>query len=173
MAKMKSTLVFILLVTNFWAQAQDHPTGTTITAGDKAVPIYDFATLEDVMNNRGDSTYIINFWATWCIPCVQELPHFEELLAKYKSDKIRILLVSLDFPNKLDKSLIPFLQKNKLQADVALLDDQDANTWINKVDPSWSGALPATLILNKTQRLFFEKSFNFEELEKAYLSTKK
>ena len=125
------------------------------------------------VKSSNDTFYVVNFWATWCIPCVQELPYFEQLLKKYKSEKMKVILVSLDFRKQVAKSLIPFMQKKNLQSQVVLLDDKNANTWINLVDSSWSGALPATLILNKKQRLFFEKSFNFEELEKVYLSSKK
>jgi thiol-disulfide isomerase/thioredoxin len=144
-----------------------------IQARKTTVPVYDFEGLASFLQPKGDSTYVVNFWATWCIPCVQELPYFEQLLEKYKGEKLKVILVSLDFRKQMDKSLIPFMVRKKLKSEVVLLDDKNANTWINQVDSSWSGALPATLILNKKHRLFFEKSFTFEELENEYLKSKK
>jgi len=73
-------------------------------------------------------------------------------------------LVSLDFPDKLDSNLIPFIKKNSIQPKVILLDAPNENEWIPKIDESWSGAIPATLIYNKNKRSFYEQSFTREEL---------
>jgi len=121
--------------------------------------------LEPYLNKNTDSTYIINFWATWCKPCVEELPFFEELNTKYSKDKLKVLLVSLDMPNQFETRLKPFVKDNMLKSQVILLDDPDQNTWIPKVDPHWDGAIPATLIYNKNKRMFYAKSFNYSELE--------
>jgi len=69
-------------------------------------------------------------------------------------------LVSLDFKKMIDKKLIPFLNKNKIQSEVVLLLDSKETKWIDKVDPSWSGAIPVTLVYNQKERLFFEKAFH-------------
>ena len=172
---MKVQLLFILIFSGLGLKAQDSlrkPPLSTIKTEDKTIAVYDFSGLEPLLHLKNDSTYIINFWATWCIPCVQELPYFEQMLKKYSKDGLSVKLISLDFPKQVDKSLIPFLMKKKLKSEVILLDDKDPNDWINKVNPNWSGALPATIIYNKTKRLFFEKNFNFEELEQEYLKLK-
>lgn len=128
--------------------------------------VYDFETLEPLLNKTDDKVHVINFWATWCAPCVKELPYFEELNANYKSKNVEVVLVSLDFPKQYDKKLKPYIVKNKLKSQVIALDDTDANTWIPKVNEDWSGAIPATIIYNKNKRRFYERSFNYEELEK-------
>lgn len=127
-----------------------------------------FPFIESLLNNKSDTTYIINFWATWCKPCVKEMPHFEKLNSLYSDKKIKVILVSLDFKRQLETNLIPYLNKNKIQSKVVLLDEPDYNLWIDKVDKSWGGAIPATLVINssKNQRIFYEKDFTFEELEK-------
>jgi len=128
------------------------------------IDIYEtFADFEHVLHENNDTTYVVNFWATWCGPCVKELPYFEDLNEVYKNDKVKIVLVSLDFENHIDKKLIPFLNKREIISDVVCLIDGKANKWIDKVDPAWSGAIPITLIYNNKERLFFEKQFHSVE----------
>jgi len=129
------------------------------------IPIYDFSELEPLLNKKNDTTYVVNFWATWCKPCIKELPFFEQLGKQYASKNVKVILVSLDFPDKLETQVIPFVKARDLKSEVVLLDDPDANNWIPKVDKDWSGAIPATLIYNDKGRNFYEKSFTFEELE--------
>jgi len=129
------------------------------------VQSYNFKQFETFLNKKDSKTYVINFWATWCKPCVEELPSFEKLNEAYKSQNVEVLLVSLDFPNQIEERLIPFIEKHKLKSKVILLDDPDQNTWIPKVSEEWSGAIPATLIYNKKSRKFYEQSFTYSELE--------
>jgi hypothetical protein len=75
-----------------------------------------------------------------------------------------VLLVSLDFPKQIHSGLIPFLDKNEITAPVILLNDPNSNAWINKVDNTWSGSLPATLIYKGQSRLFFEEELNYDSL---------
>lgn len=131
---------------------------------------YDFNSFESFMNKEDDVTYVINFWATWCLPCVKELPFFEQINQKYKGQNVKVILVSLDMPKKIETNLIPFIIKKKLQSEVIHLDDPDANSWIEKVDKNWSGAIPATYIYNKKGKMFYERSFTFDELEKEVLT---
>lgn len=129
------------------------------------IPVYDFKTFEPLLHINNDTTYIVNFWATWCKPCVAELPYFEQLHETYKNEKVKVLLVSLDFSTQIEKKLIPFMEKRQLKSEVVVLDDPDANGWIDKVDPKWSGAIPATIIFKGDKRGFFEQSFeNYEDL---------
>lgn len=142
-----------------------------ILKGDHAeIRVYDYNGLEALFKKEDDITYVVNFWATWCKPCVEELPHFEAINRKYKGDKVEVVLVSLDFPSRARELLIPFMKKKGISSDVVLLDDPRQNTWIPKVDKSWSGALPATVIFNRNKRSFYEKSFTFKELEAELLS---
>ena len=118
-----------------------------------------------VVQSKNDTTYVINFWATWCKPCVEELPYFIELYNNYQGEKVKLILVSLDFKKQIDKKLIPFIEKHNLQPEVVVLTDPDANSWIPKIADEWSGAIPATLVYNKNNRSFYEQSFeSFEEL---------
>ena len=128
--------------------------------------VYNYAGFEKFLNKKDDKIYVINFWATWCAPCVKELPYFEKLNKSYKEKNVEVILVSLDFPHLYDKKLKPFIKQKQLKSKVIALDDPDMNSWIPKVDKSWSGSIPATVIYKNDNRKFFEQSFTYEELEK-------
>lgn len=130
------------------------------------VKSYTYNTLEPILNKQDNKTYVINFWATWCKPCVEELPVFEKIGEAYKNQNVEVILVSLDFPNQLETRLIPFIKKHNLQSKVILMTDTDQNTWIPKISEKWSGAIPATLIYNKNLREFYEQSFTADLLQK-------
>lgn len=166
MRKLASLLTLILMVScqNKDENAAPKPL-KTYSEGNISVNSYTFSALEHFLKKDNDTTYVVNFWATWCVPCVEELPNFEKLNATYKDRKVKVLLVSIDFPKMAESKLLPFIKEKNLQSDVVLLNDPDANSWINKVDSTWSGAIPATVIYKKDKRQFYEKSFTYDELE--------
>ncbi|MGB0788033.1 MAG: TlpA disulfide reductase family protein [Marinirhabdus sp.] len=131
-----------------------------------SIPLLNFEAFErQFLKKQNDTTYVVNFWATWCKPCVKELPYFEQLNKNYKDRKVKVILASLDFPDQVQKQVIPFIKKRGLKSETVLLDDPGANSWIPKVDSTWSGAIPATVIYKKGVRAFYEKSFTYGELE--------
>ena len=134
------------------------------------VEVMNFKQLEPLLTAKEDKTTIVNFWATWCKPCLEELPYFEEINDSLGGSEVEVILVSLDFPKKLDAQLVPYVEEHQLGSRVILLDDPRENIWIPKVDSTWSGALPATLIINKYRRKFYEKSFDRASL-KTEIST--
>tara|TARA_R110002049_G_scaffold132849_5_gene292190 strand:+ start:1793 stop:2338 length:546 start_codon:yes stop_codon:yes gene_type:complete len=133
---------------------------------DIELEVYDFNDFEAFLNKKNDTVYVINFWATWCAPCVKELPYFEKLNAEYLDKNVKVLLVSLDFPHLYESKLKPFIENKKLKSKVIALDDVAMNTWIPKVEETWSGSLPATIIYKNDNRKFYEQSFTYEALEK-------
>lgn len=131
-----------------------------------SVPIVDFERLQPLLNLKNDTTYIVNFWATWCTPCVKEIPYLETINSDYASKKVKVILVNLDFPNHYETRLLPFIAEKQIKSKVIMLDDPNANSWINLVNSNWSGSIPATIIFNKNESRFFEKAFELEELKK-------
>ena len=138
----------------------------TISVEDIKLEIYDFNGLEKFLNQNDEKVHVVNFWATWCAPCVKELPHFEALQENYKGKGVEVLLVSLDFPNQYEKKLKPFIVKYNLKSRILVLDDVDMNTWIPKINKGWDGAIPVTIIYNKDKRQFYNQTFTYNELEK-------
>ncbi|MFP4024493.1 MAG: TlpA disulfide reductase family protein [Thiohalospira sp.] len=129
--------------------------------------VYNFDSFSQLLKKQNDTTYVINFWATWCRPCVKEMPAFNQLNEKYKDKKVKIILVSLDFGKDLQSKIERFAETHDVKSTIVILDDPDSNSWINKVSEEWSGAIPATLIYNQYNRSFYEQSFTYEELESA------
>lgn len=125
----------------------------------------DYEGLEKYLEESDAAVHVVNFWATWCKPCIEELPHFETIHEEYRGQDVKIILVSLDFPDQTER-LTNFIKKRNIQSEVVFLDDGDGNSWIPKIDVSWSGAIPATIIYNDQKRSFYEKSFTYQELEK-------
>jgi thiol-disulfide isomerase/thioredoxin len=138
----------------------------TFSGVSQNVPVIKVTDLEKRVKNNSDTTYIVNFWATWCAPCVKELPDFDSINAVYKTQKVKVLLVSMDFKEDLSSKLVPFITTKKIQSEVVLLDELNGNYFIPKVSNDWSGAIPATWILNgkKKTEHFFEKKVDFNFL---------
>lgn len=120
--------------------------------------------LEALSSMNNDTTYILNFWATWCSPCIKEIGYFEDLHRQAPGPEMKVFLISLDFPNSIERRVIPFLKEKDITAEVKLVTDLDYNAWIERIDPGWSGAIPATLIYKRDKRLFLEKELTRDEL---------
>lgn len=142
-------------------------TDKVIGEGNAAIPVVDFEGLKPLLHKEGSTTYVINFWATWCAPCIEELPYFEQLHSDMNDQGVTVILVSIDMPSMWESHLLPFVKKHQLKSGVIVLDDPDQNSWIPQVDETWGGAIPATLIYNENKRQFFESPFEKEELFKT------
>ena len=125
-----------------------------------SLPILDFSSFQPYLQKDNDTIYVVNFWATWCRPCVEELPLLERLHADLLDQPHQVILVSLDFRDQVESKLVPFIKQHDIKSKVVVLDDPNANTWIDQVDRRWSGALPATIVYRGTKRLFFADAFD-------------
>ena len=139
--------------------------GTITVKGQKA-EIIKLPALQEIIEADSDQVKVINFWATWCAPCIKELPLFQQL--HENRDDVKVTLVSLDLdldPNP--EKVYKFIARKKISAEVLILDEQNPNAWIDKIEKEWSGALPATIVINtKTgKRKFIERELHDGELE--------
>lgn len=124
------------------------------------IRVLNYDQLKPLLHNDNDTTYVVNFWATWCSPCVQELPYFVALDSMYGKKPFKLILVSLDFKKDYLSKLQPFVAVRNLEPFVLVLNDNRANYWIDDIDPTWSGAIPATLVFRGKQRTFYERTFH-------------
>ena len=150
-------LAMVLISPTLWSQTAE---------------VVKFDRLERILNSKATDIQVINFWATWCAPCVKELPFFQTL-HDHHDPSLKITLVSLDFADKIS-NVNSFIRRKKLTPGVLLLDEPDYNSWIDRVDSHWSGAIPATLIINSAtgERKFLEKALKEGELEQLILEVK-
>ncbi len=137
----------------------------SVTGAYSQIPAMTFEEFQPLLNTNSDSVFVVNFWATWCLPCVKELPEFEKLNDIYSDKQVKVILVSLDNPIHMESRIMPFIKKHDLQSEIILLDDPRSNQWIPRVDDSWSGSIPATIIFTKDKRSFYEQVFTYSELE--------
>ncbi len=130
--------------------------------------------LENRFANGKDTVYVVNFWATWCSPCVAEMPNFEKLQANYSSEPLKVLMISVDFKSKLQSAVNPFVKKKKFENEVFLLNEKSQQEYIDRISKDWSGALPTTMLVNKSKniRKIYEQEFSYNELEAVYKSNK-
>ena len=115
---------------------------------------------------------IINIWATWCIPCIEELPYFQKEVEEHLKDSIQLLLVSLDFKEAFPSGITKFINKRKIKARVIWLDETNADYFCPKIDAKWSGAIPATLFINNNAgyRNFVEAQISHEKLKQEIMA---
>jgi thiol-disulfide isomerase/thioredoxin len=118
----------------------------------QSVQVVNFDNLQKHFYNNSDTTYVVNFFASWCVPCIKELPEFKRFAENRKHTKLKLIFVSLDFKSNYKKTLYPILKKQKMKDPIYLLDEPNADKWINEIDSSWSGSIPATLIVNNKKR---------------------
>jgi thiol-disulfide isomerase/thioredoxin len=137
------------------------------SVGSQAIPKWK---IEDVVRSfsaKNDTTYVVNFWATFCKPCIEEIPDFIKTVEKYKSKKVKLLLVSLDLPSYYPAKIAAFAKKNNYKTNIAWLDETNADHFCPMIDAKWSGAIPATIIVNNKTgyRKFFEDQVSAEDFE--------
>jgi len=143
------------------------------TFAQNKAPMVKLTELQQLINTPGEQIRVINFWATWCAPCIKELPLFEKLNQENKDVKVSLVSMDIDLDPDPEK-VYRFVARKKIQSEVLILNERNPNDWIDKIDKKWSGALPATLVVNtKTgKRTFVEKELHEGDLEKLIAEIK-
>ena len=114
--------------------------------------------IEEIIQ-KSDHPVVISFWATWCLPCIHEIPYLQETVKKYEDKKVELVLVSLDFKESFPAVIETFVKKNQYQASFYWLNETNADRFCPVIDAKWDGSIPATLFVNnKTNyRKFFDR----------------
>jgi thiol-disulfide isomerase/thioredoxin len=136
-------------------------------ANAQTIKRWKYADLEKYID-QSKAPVVINFWATFCKPCVEEIPYFQKTIKKYEGKKVKLLLVSLDFPEYFPEKIEVFAKKNGFTAEIVWIDEEDPGQFCPKVDKNWSGVMPATLFLNKKKNY---RSFHAQQLTEKELNT--
>lgn len=122
-----------------------------------AVPVSDLSYYHKRVQQKNDTLYVVNFWATWCKPCVQELPFFQQAAQEFSGKPVKIILVSMDMKTQ-QQQVGTFLSKNRYTSETFILSAGNPNVWIDKIEPKWSGAIPITLFYRKGKKIGFMES---------------
>ena len=148
-----------LSVLFFWASFMLH--------AQTALPVLDFSQYENRVQQNNDTLYVVNFWATWCKPCVEELPFFKKAEITFAQHPVKIILVSQDAKNR-TAQVGDFMKKNNYSAECFLLSAGNPNVWIDKIDTSWSGTIPMTVIYKNGKKIYFHEGDyeTYDDLEK-------
>jgi len=137
-----------------------------MVSNSQSVPVWKLKDLQAAIQQSKEPT-IINFWATFCKPCIAELPHFQAMADQYKAQGVKLIMVSLDLKEAYPAKVASFAKKLKLSSPVVYLDESNADLFCPAVDSSWSGAIPASLFVNNATgyRKFYEEELSKEKLE--------
>ncbi len=140
-----------------------------LKASAQQIPVWKITDAEKYIDSSKSDVLVINFWATFCKPCVAEIPSFIQITNRYKKEKVRLLLISLDLKSEYPKGIAAFAKKRKFFTSIAWLNETNADYFCPKIDAKWSGSIPATLFVNtKTgYRIFFEEELSAAEFEAA------
>jgi len=127
----------------------------------------DYNSVFNQFTKQNDTLYVVNFWATWCQPCVEELPDFMKVNNEFKTDKFKMILVSLDKGSDFETKVKDYLKTNNISPDVYVLtDNKRMNEWIPQINKTWSGAIPATAIYKNGKQVFFtEGKISYTDLK--------
>ncbi len=157
--RMKTLSMYILLVFFFLPRIE----GESKFNIHSEFAIIDFPEFERLTKESSQKIRIFNFWATWCAPCVKEMPYFQKV--QEEDTEVDLIFISMDDGRKPER-VTNFMERRKITAPVYLLNDVDYNKWIDKVSPDWSGAIPATLFIKPNgERSFHEGELTYDELK--------
>jgi thiol-disulfide isomerase/thioredoxin len=156
------SLICILFLSAFSLSAQDkHPA--------RVVEPINVKGLERLIHDRNGKILFLNVWATWCQPCVEEFPDLIRLHQTYRDSAVDFVAISVDYPDEIKSKILPFLDTLRVPFKVYVSDIRKQEDFINALDPSWSGAIPATFIFdeNGNRRAFLLGRKNFEIFKDA------
>ena len=140
----------------------------------KTVEAVTFAELESILENTEDILLVCNFWATWCAPCIEEMPYFDQLQDEFQDQNVKVLFVSMDNPKAKDTEVTTFVRKKQVRSEVVLMDEKELSQddWISKLDKDWQGDIPATIFvktIDDLREIHTGKFENYNELKAKIL----
>jgi len=124
--------------------------------------------VQEIINIENDTLYILNFWATWCQPCKEELPYFDRITQEHEGEPLKVLLINVDEARFVETQLKPFVKKEKLRSEVMWLNRENQRDWIDQISDRWQGNIPVTLFVFYPKGIvdLHDREISYEELIK-------
>jgi len=114
-------------------------------------PLDEQAFHQMVAAHRG-KVLLVDFWATWCAACREEMPKLLALRATYSHEDFSMATISCDEPEQ-ERGAQAFLDKQSAPSPRYIKRAKDDDVFINSIDPTWSGALPALFLFGRSGQL--------------------
>ncbi|PWT74036.1 MAG: thioredoxin [Bacteroidetes bacterium] len=116
---------------------------------------------------KSEHPLVVNFWATFCVPCVKEIPTFEKIISTYKDKQVELILVSLDLPDSYPAKIENFARDRQFSSSIIWLNETNADYFCPRIDKKWSGGIPSSLFINNRNHFkkFFESELNANQFE--------
>ncbi|HEY8459996.1 MAG TPA: TlpA disulfide reductase family protein, partial [Blastocatellia bacterium] len=130
----------------------------------------DFGKFKDSAKGK---VLVLNFWATWCGPCVAEFPELVALDAKYRDKGVKFVGITSDDAEDVQPKVIPFIKKHQVKFDIIQQDLEDAEAVMNQITKNWNGVIPVTVVYDKQGNLAYsrfgiiDRDLLVAEIEKA------
>lgn len=155
----KTILIFFVFIIAYSANSFSQDIKSLGTIGE----------MEQVKDSHKGKVLLINFWATWCKPCVKEFPELVKLYDNYKDKGFELIFISVDVPEDVEPKVIPFLKKQNVDFVSYYNKFDKPEELINYIDKNWEGAIPSTYIYDKegkmTSHILGSRSYDEFEME--------
>ena len=115
--------------------------------GKDSVSVIDIAGVQELIGRHHGEVLVINVWATWCVPCVEEIPDLNSLS---REGHVRVVGISIDDPADIPSKVVPFLKKHAVPYPVFVKAGGNDEDFINALNGRWTGAVPATFVYDST-----------------------
>ena len=111
----------------------------------------DGAGLKKAIESNKGKVVVLNLWATWCPPCVEEFPNLVKLYNHYHDRGLVVIAAAVDEPETRSK-VRPFLVSQKARFPAYVRKSEDIDTFIKAIDKNWGGAVPTTYFFDRNGR---------------------
>jgi thiol-disulfide isomerase/thioredoxin len=163
-------LILLLSLSGLTINVKGSEAGTEIhKKKSDQIPVVDEIWLKNKIKNRNGKILFVNFWATWCEPCVEEFPDLVKIYNKNKNSSFEFLSVSVNLPSEIESKVKPFLKEQAADFPVVVTEEKRSEEIINMINPDWDGTVPATIIYdeNGNRKEFFAEPESYEVFNKS------